>query len=238
MRFSRLLSPLRRHLTYSNVIASLALFIALGGVSYAAIKIPANSVGTKQLKKGAVTGAKVKKGAVTGAKVKKGSLLARNFKAGQLPRGPQGERGPIGPPGEGGLFVGPAVNSGLTPSGDGWQIAQTVSGSLSGLFRIYLARDYRITCPAEGADCDFESGLRINGEFADESLYGFPSSVSSGSSLIRNFPSFGFYDLSGTTEISLIYRQVSGSTATVEILTGNPGFYMVERIEELNQTSP
>ena len=39
-----------RRPSYAEVVATLALFIALGGVSYAAIKIPANSVGTKQVK--------------------------------------------------------------------------------------------------------------------------------------------------------------------------------------------
>ncbi len=42
-------------LTYANVVSTLALFIALGGVSYGAIKLPANSVGTSQLRDGAVT---------------------------------------------------------------------------------------------------------------------------------------------------------------------------------------
>jgi hypothetical protein len=41
-------------LTYANVVATLALFIALGGVSYAAIALPANSVGPRQLQTGAV----------------------------------------------------------------------------------------------------------------------------------------------------------------------------------------
>jgi len=48
----------RFRLTYANVIASLALFVALGGSSYAAIKLPAGSVGAKQLRTGAVTSAK------------------------------------------------------------------------------------------------------------------------------------------------------------------------------------
>jgi hypothetical protein len=42
-------------LTYANVIATLALFIALGGASYAVTELPAHSVGTRQLKQGAVT---------------------------------------------------------------------------------------------------------------------------------------------------------------------------------------
>ena len=43
----------------ANAIAYLALFVALGGTSYAAITIPPNSVGTRQLRNGAVTPAKV-----------------------------------------------------------------------------------------------------------------------------------------------------------------------------------
>jgi hypothetical protein len=69
------LNHFRRHLTYANVIATLALFLVLsGGAAYAAGKIGKNSVGTKQLKNGAVTTAKLKNGAVTGAKVAVGSL--------------------------------------------------------------------------------------------------------------------------------------------------------------------
>jgi hypothetical protein len=51
------------------VVACIALSVALGGTSYAAIKLPANSVGTKQLKKNAVTSIKVKNNALTGADV-------------------------------------------------------------------------------------------------------------------------------------------------------------------------
>lgn len=78
---------LRLRLTYANVIATLSLFLALGGgAAYAATHLSRNSVGTKQLKKDAVTS----------AKIKDGSLLAADFKSGQLPAG---ERGPQGAPG-------------------------------------------------------------------------------------------------------------------------------------------
>jgi hypothetical protein len=69
-------------------IALLALFVALGGTSYAALKLPAGSVGTKQLKNRAVTG----------AKVKPRSLKAKHFATGQLPAGPKGDRGADGAP--------------------------------------------------------------------------------------------------------------------------------------------
>jgi hypothetical protein len=61
-------------LTYANAVATLALFVALGGASYAAIKLPKNSVGTKQIKKNAVTGPKVKDNSLTGADVDENTL--------------------------------------------------------------------------------------------------------------------------------------------------------------------
>ncbi len=65
----------------------IALFVALSGASYAAIKLPINAVGTAQ----------IKKDAVTSTKVKDGSLLAGDFKAGQLPAGAKGDTGQRGP---------------------------------------------------------------------------------------------------------------------------------------------
>src|SRR5947209_18355169 len=69
-----MLSRLRSHLTYANVIASLPLFIALGGGAYAAVSLRKNSVGSKQIKKSAVTRAKLATNSVTGQKVKDDSL--------------------------------------------------------------------------------------------------------------------------------------------------------------------
>lgn len=46
-------------LTYANVTATLALFIALGGASYAAVELPAGSVGARQLQPAAITPSKL-----------------------------------------------------------------------------------------------------------------------------------------------------------------------------------
>jgi len=78
---------------YANVTATLALIVALGGTSYAAIVLPANSVGSKQLKKRAVTSSKLRANAVSSATVRNGSLRATDFKAGQIPAGPAGRAG-------------------------------------------------------------------------------------------------------------------------------------------------
>jgi hypothetical protein len=64
-------TKLRKHLSYANVIATLALFIALGtGGAYAASKLAPKSVGAKQLRPGAVTADKLRKQAVTAPKIK------------------------------------------------------------------------------------------------------------------------------------------------------------------------
>jgi len=62
-------------LTYANVIASLALFIALGGAAVAA-GLPKNSVGPNQIKKGAVTPKALRKGAVTSGKIAPKAVVA------------------------------------------------------------------------------------------------------------------------------------------------------------------
>ena len=58
----------RPKLNYANVIATIALFVALGGAAVAA-GLPKNSVGTNQIKRAAVTAAKIKRGAVTSGKI-------------------------------------------------------------------------------------------------------------------------------------------------------------------------
>jgi hypothetical protein len=62
-----------RHLR-SQAVAYTALFVALGGTSYAALNLPAGSVGTRQLRNGAVTANKIARGAVTAASLNSNSL--------------------------------------------------------------------------------------------------------------------------------------------------------------------
>jgi hypothetical protein len=75
----------------SLLLSAVALLVALlgstplGEAAREAV-LPPSSVGTAQLRDGAVTA----------AKVKDRSLLARDFKAGEVPRGPAGPQGPPG----------------------------------------------------------------------------------------------------------------------------------------------
>jgi hypothetical protein len=82
-----MLKQLRRHLSYANVTASVALFVALAGGAYATTRLPKNSVGAKQIKKNAVTRTKIKKNAVTASKIKNGSVDGSKVKDDSLTGG-------------------------------------------------------------------------------------------------------------------------------------------------------
>ncbi|MEA2436500.1 MAG: hypothetical protein QOF65_1056 [Thermoleophilaceae bacterium] len=69
------------------VVALVALFVAMGGLGYAATNLPKNSVGSKQIKANAVTSAKVKNGALTVKDVKSGQFARPGDLAHYLPLG-------------------------------------------------------------------------------------------------------------------------------------------------------
>ena len=94
-----MMAPMRRHLTYANVISTVCLFIALGGSAYAAVTI---------------TGKQVKDNSLTSADIRNGTLKSTDFGRGVLPpagssqagaQGPQGERGPKGDAGPGAVPI-------------------------------------------------------------------------------------------------------------------------------------
>src|SRR3954452_23646976 len=95
---------IREHLTYANVCASLALFIALGGTSYAALSLPRDSVGQRELRARSVGASELMPGAVTSRSVHDGSIAPRDLSAAARaslagPPGPIGLTGPAGPTG-------------------------------------------------------------------------------------------------------------------------------------------
>ena len=103
-----MLSKLRPHLTYANVISTLCLFIVLGGSSYAAIQLSKGSVKTKH----------IAMNAVTTKKVRDASLLAQDFAPNQLPQGPKGDTGDTGPQGIPGPVDTSALQTKVAKSGD------------------------------------------------------------------------------------------------------------------------
>jgi hypothetical protein len=93
---------LRSHLSYANVMATIAVFVALGGTSYAVTQLPGNSVGSKQIRKNAVGTSEIRKSAVRSGDIKDRTVAlrdisrtARDSLRGQA--GPAGPQGPAGP---------------------------------------------------------------------------------------------------------------------------------------------
>ena len=87
----------RQRLNYANVASSLALFLALGGTSYA-LTLPRNSVGSKQIRSNAVGHSEIRSSAVQSKDVRDRSLGLRDLSV----RARDSLRGNAGPPGPGG----------------------------------------------------------------------------------------------------------------------------------------
>ena len=87
----------RRHLTFANATSLMALTVALGGTSYAAITLPRNSVSSTR---SSPTPSRPPTSAdsVTSVEGQNGTLRAADFAAGQLPAGPRGANVRPAPP--------------------------------------------------------------------------------------------------------------------------------------------
>lgn len=111
---------MRAKITYANVISTLCLFLLVGGgAAWAAIHLPKNSVGSKQLKKGAVTSSK----------------LAPSAKASLV-----GPAGPAGPPGAPATALWARISeTGLVVKGSGVVNAKQPFGE--GTYEVNFNRD-------------------------------------------------------------------------------------------------
>jgi hypothetical protein len=105
-------SRLLPKLNFSNAVAMIALFVALGGAAVAA-GLPKNSVGTKQLKRGAVNTSDLRRAAVKG-----GKLAPKSVVAGKL--------------GANAVLPGNIVNGGITSAkiGNGAVIARSIKNNV------------------------------------------------------------------------------------------------------------
>lgn len=143
-----MLSPLRSSTRHATVVAYLALFVAVGGTSYAALTITG-----KNVKDSSLSGLDIKNSTLTGADVKNRSLRARDFRAGQLPAGPQGPPGVQGPAGA----QGPKGDTGAEgPKGD------TGSPGISGLEEVNAVSNFDSNSP-KFAQASCPVGKRVIG---------------------------------------------------------------------------
>ncbi len=107
---------LRDRLTYANVASTIALVLALGGTSYAAITLPRNSVGSEQ----------VRSRAIESRHVDNGSLRLADLGSGAR-RALRGQEGPAGPPAA--KFFAAVGSGGEVLRGNATGASHTVGGS-------------------------------------------------------------------------------------------------------------
>jgi hypothetical protein len=100
-RMTARIARLRGRLSYANATASLALFVALGGTSYAAITLPRNSVGSKQIRAKAVRSSDIRNRAIKLTDISTSTRAALH-----------GQQGPQGPAGAAAVGLFATVNSG------------------------------------------------------------------------------------------------------------------------------
>jgi hypothetical protein len=100
-----MLDRIGRHLA-RHAIAYLALFVALTGSAYAAVK-----VGSAQVADNSLRGVDIRNRSVTGADIARRTLRANHFRPGVLRVGVQGPAGPKGDPGTAGAR-GPSFSDG------------------------------------------------------------------------------------------------------------------------------
>jgi hypothetical protein len=156
-RILRCMTRLRVHLSYANVTATVALFIALGGTSYAVSQLPRNSVGPSQIRSGAVRSEEIKDGVVRSRDIANRSISLRDVSVGtrRALRGHMGPPGPQGASGPPGATLGAAVNSGGgVARGNG---VATSNRSGTGQYEITFTRDVG-SCFAVAAISDVPGG--------------------------------------------------------------------------------
>jgi hypothetical protein len=107
-----LLERMLAHLSYANVVATLALAIALGGTATAAVLITG-----REIKDESLTGADIRNQTLGTKDVRDGSLRAGDFQRGQLPRGATGATGATGSTGPQGATGSQGAAGGTGPSG-------------------------------------------------------------------------------------------------------------------------
>jgi hypothetical protein len=199
-----MMRAIRQRLTYANVIATCALFLALGGGAYAATQLPQNSVGTDQLKAGAVTGGKI-------AKKTRKQLQGERGPIG--PQGPQGKTGAKGATGSAGAkgAAGTAGTDGTGPAFEVFGAGKAVPGPIVAqtlpVGSYVLSADLSLTNSSGSA---IKVACMISGGGAMEATIGNGESTTISLSVTRNFGAAAAVEVSctGATGVTATYANM------------------------------
>jgi hypothetical protein len=181
------MTPFRRvrgRLSYANVTASLALFIALGGTGYAAVTLPHNSVGSAQIRSNAVGTKEIRRGAVRSSDVRNRTIRVGDL-ANSTRKSLRGTPGPMGPAGKDAATYRAAISlAGVRLGGN----AQTSAHDRT-------TNVYRVEFSADVSGCTYSATLAAvqNGPTLEQSPAGRITVQSGGGNnvLVRTFDAAG-----------------------------------------------
>jgi hypothetical protein len=213
-------SRLRARLTYANVLSTLALFVALGGSSYAAVQLANNSVRSKHIKNRQVKKADIARNAVNAQKVQNRTLRAEDFAPGQLQPGPRGPRGFQGPRGLPAQTASSGFKSITAATGAGTTVPLLTVGPIT----------YSANCLDQGGG-QFRLEVR-----AASSQAGAVVAVPAGNTAVGGTPTMIWFEFGTTPELTSQRHQVvvpSGHThrAAVVLGTHRPGANCLARVD-------
>jgi hypothetical protein len=181
------MTPFRRvrsRLSYANVTASLALFIALGGTGYAAATLPRNSVGSAQLRSNAVGTKEIRRGAVRSGEIRNRSIRLSDL-ATKTRTSLRGATGPTGPAGKDAATYRAAINLAGGISGGNPRNIEHSRGTNA----------YRVEFPADVGTCIYSATLAAvqNGPVLEQPPAGRITVQSGGGNnvLVRTFNAAG-----------------------------------------------
>jgi hypothetical protein len=136
---------IRAKLTYANTIATLALFIALGGTGYAALTLPRNSVGRAQIRSKSVGASELRSRAVNSRIIRNRSVRLTDISM-SARESLRGQQGPAGPPA---MTLRAAVSSG----------GQAVLGNARTVEHLSGTNEYRIDFGRALTGCIYSATL-------------------------------------------------------------------------------
>lgn len=146
--------------SYANVMATLAMFIALGGTSYAVITLPRNSVGSKQLRANAVSSGKVRNGSIGQRDL---APSARGLRGPRGPAGPGGAAGSNGSAGAGNIIVRTRDASAARPDVAGGSTVKVATVSLPAGHWLVLATTEVTNITNPGVRDIFRCAIAVDG---------------------------------------------------------------------------
>jgi hypothetical protein len=184
------LSRARRRLSFANVTSTMALFVALGGTSYAAITLPSNSVGKSQIRSGAVGQSEVASNSIGPGELRTNAVRSSEIRTNAVGaseiRPSAIDTDELADKGIGAADLSDAAKAALADmSGVTFRAGSTAAGAAAGGNATSVSRtaagDYVVTLSKDVSACQYSATLAgvKNGAAIDAPIVGFATATPS-----------------------------------------------------------